>query len=77
MVDESILLDLTREKYFSLDDVGTQMWKVLIESDSIQTAVDTLFEQYDVPYQLLQTDIEQLIEKLLASGLIEISDSQD
>ncbi len=70
---ESIVLNLQTEKYFSLDDIGTRICQVLIEKDSIQTAIDTLFAEYDIEPERLQQDVEKLIEELLKHGLVEVN----
>lgn len=75
LAGESVLLDLKSEQYFGLDDVGTRMWQLLVEKDSIQTAIDSLQGEYDVEPAQLQQDVETLISELLANGLVEISDS--
>jgi phosphoribosylformylglycinamidine (FGAM) synthase PurS component len=75
LAGESVLLDLTSEQYFGLDDVGTRMWQLLTEKDSIQTALDILQGEYDVDSAQLQQDVETLVEELLANGLVEVSDS--
>ena len=69
---ESVLLNLKNERYFGLDDVGTQMWKALVASDSIQAAYETLLAEYDVEENRLRQDLDDLIQKLLEQGLVEI-----
>ncbi len=72
---ESVLLNVDSESYFGLDDVGTRMWLVLTESDSIQAAYDTLKDEYDVEPELLRRDLIELIEKLSENGLVRIDDA--
>jgi len=71
--DESVLLNLNSERYFGLDGVGTRMLSVLTNSDSIQTAYESLTAEYDVDRDALRRDLISLIEELLAQGLIEVS----
>lgn len=75
LAGESVLLNIQTEQYFSLDDIGTQMWQTLIEKDSIQTAIDALQVEYNVEPELLQKDVKNLIEELLANELVEVSNS--
>ncbi|MEB3826594.1 PqqD family protein [Phormidium sp. CCY1219] len=75
LAGESVLLDLQTEQYFGLDDVGTRIWQTLTEKDSIQSAIAALLEEYDVEPEQLRQDVENLIQELLANGLVEISDS--
>ena len=70
---ESVLLNLSSERYFGLDDIGTQMWKTLIASDSIQAAYETLLAEYDVEASRLRDDLSDLIQKLMEQGLVEVS----
>jgi hypothetical protein len=68
--DESVLLNLKRGEYSGLDAVGTRMWTVLTESDSIQNAFQTLLTEYDVEATQLRQDLEELLKKLVENELI-------
>lgn len=72
---ESVILNLTSERYFGLDAVGTRMWNVLTTSDSIQAGYEALLAEYDVDPDKLRLDIQELLEKLVAYGLVEIHGS--
>ena len=67
---EAVLLDLKTERYLGLNEVGTRMWQVLLESDSIQAAYDTLLAEYDVTPQQLEEDLRELLDRLLENALI-------
>ena len=71
--EESVILNLDNERYYGLDDVGTRFLSVLTSSDSIQTAYETLVREYDVEGQVLRQDLLQLVEELVAQGLIQIN----
>jgi hypothetical protein len=70
--EESVLLNLKTEKYFGLDDVGTRMWEVLSQSESIATACALLLSEYDVTEDLLSQDLLELVQKLSKHGLVEV-----
>ena len=72
---ESVLLNLQSEQYFGLDDVGTQMWQVLTETESIQAAYDLLLAEYQVEPEQLHQDLQDLIEQLVNHGLVEVTAS--
>ena len=72
---ESVILNVDSESYFGLENVGTRMWLVLTESDSIQAAYETLKDEYDVEPELLRRDLIELIEKLSENGLVRIDDA--
>lgn len=71
--DESVILNLNSERYFGLDAVGARMWALLSTSDSIQSAYELLLHEYDVEPEVLRRDLDQLIEKLVEHGLLELS----
>jgi len=70
--DESVLLNLHSERYFGLDEVGTRMWATLTASDSIQAAYEALLEEYQVEEEQLRHNLEELIQKLVENGLLEV-----
>lgn len=71
---ETVLLNLNSELYFGLDPVGTAMWQALTLSDSIQAAYSILLAAYDVDPGQLRRDLAQLIESLIAHGLLVADD---
>ena len=71
--DESVILNLDSERYFGLDDVGTRILTVLTNSDSIQTAYESLLAEYEVDHAVLRADLVALIESLLQQGLVQVS----
>ncbi len=71
---ESVLLNLATDSYFGLDAVGTDMWRALIASDSIQAAYETILAEYDVAPETLRRDVAELVEKLAGNGLVQIEE---
>ena len=72
---EAVLLDLASESYFGLDDVGTGMWRALTTAPTIEGALDTLFDEYDVTREQLARDLEAFVEKLSSAGLVDLQDA--
>jgi hypothetical protein len=71
--EESVILNLDSERYYGLDDVGTRVLSVLTNSDSIETAYQSLLVEYDVDAQILRKDLLALVENLLQQGIVKIS----
>lgn len=71
---ESVLLDLASESYFGLDPVGTRIWALLNEDKSVGQVLDALLEEYEVGLGTLEADLEELLDKMLAAGLIQASE---
>jgi len=68
---ETVLLDLASESYFGLDSVGTRIWALLKEDKSVGQVLDALLEEYEVDPGTLEADLEELLDNLLAAGLIQ------
>ena len=71
---ESVLLNLARESYFGLDEIGTRMWSVLTTSPSIQSAYESLLSEYDVGADQLRQDLDGFVQTLVDNGLVELRD---
>lgn len=72
VADETALLNLQTEKYFSQNAIATEMLSVLTESDSIAAAYTVLLERYEVTPERLQQDLLGFVEQLLKAELIEL-----
>ena len=69
---ECVLLNLGTESYFGLDEVGTEMWRVLAERAPLAAALEQLVARFDVEPQALQRDLIGLVEQLVHHGLLEL-----
>ena len=69
--NESVILNLNTEAYHGLDDVGTAMWKAIIQAASIQEAFETLLSEYDIEPAQLRQDLDDFLEKLRQRGMVE------
>jgi hypothetical protein len=67
-----VLLHLPQERYYSLDDVGSRMWALLVEDGDPRKVVRQLLDVYDVGEEELERDVLAFIERLAESGLVEI-----
>jgi hypothetical protein len=71
--DEAVILNLKNELYLGLNPVGTRFWTVLHDAPSIQAAYETLLTEFDVEPDRLRQDMNELLDQLLAQGLIELA----
>ena len=71
--DESVLLNLTDEKYYALNEVGTRIWQLLNENSDVNSMVEQLLAEYDgVNETTLRADLADLIDKLSDVNLITV-----
>ena len=70
--DEAILLNLKTRRSYVLNPSGMRMLQVLKASPSIEQALTSLLNEYDVDPAVLRADLQELLENLLQRGLVEI-----
>lgn len=69
---EAIILNLVTGIYFGLDEVGTRLWALIMESGTLRHAVDVMSGEYDVDRGALEQDALELAGGLLDKGLIQV-----
>ena len=70
--NEAVLLNLSSEKYFGLDETGTRMWQLATTSPNIAAAYQELLAEYDVAPELLHDNLTKLLIELVENGLLEV-----
>ncbi len=68
--DEIIALDMDSELYFSLNEVGAQMYDLLCEGKSVGDVVVSMSSKYNVTDDRLAADLDALIHQLVGRGLL-------
>lgn len=67
---ETVLLNLESERYYGLDRVGTRLWQLLRETDSVEATVQKMLTEFDVAETVLRGDVARWLSELLAAGLL-------
>ena len=67
---EAVLLNLTTGMYFGLNESGTRMWKLLLETGDRENTLVRMKVEYDADETSLRRDLDALIEQLLEKGLL-------
>ena len=74
---ESVLLNLETEQYFGLDETGTRMWQLVTGSPNIDAAYQELLAEFDVEPELRRSNLMELLNRLVDSGLLEVLPAED
>jgi len=69
--DEAVLLNLNSQHYYALNPSGLRMLQVLTKSDNLEQAAASLLDEYEVDPAVLRSDLQELVDDLLAQGLVE------
>lgn len=67
---ETILLNLNTERYFSLNAVGSALWQCVVEHGSARKSVETVRRMYDVDETTLKVDFDLVLKDLVDAGLL-------
>ena len=70
---EAVLLNLASERYFGLDPVGTRIWALLADHDSLRSVADVLCAEYDAEPARIRDDLLTLVGKLADAGLVTVA----
>ena len=73
---EMVLLDLEKEQYLGLNEVGTRIWQLLQEHQDLALISDILKDEYEVDDALLEADLNKLIDEMLAAGIVSVGGSR-
>ena len=71
---EVVILGLKDGVYYELNEVGARIWRLIQQPRSVQSVIDTLLAEYDVPAQQCAADVLALAEDMVNRGLVDICD---
>jgi hypothetical protein len=69
--DEVAILDVNRALYFGLQGCGVQIWDALGQPQSLRSLCSMIEAAFDVPTSECERDVSEVLDQLLAEGLIE------
>lgn len=67
----TVLLDVERGRYYTLDEIGGRIWGMLGEGTSRAGIVEALRREYDVEASRVEADVAALLGQLRGAGLVE------
>jgi hypothetical protein len=73
--ESTVLLDVTRGAYYSLDGVGARVWDLLGDPTSAEAVIADLVREYDAPPERIADDVAVLLRQLAAAHLVVIERS--
>lgn len=68
--DRTVLLDMHRGHYYSLDGAGGRIWEMLEKGVELQEVEDQLVREYDAPRERIAGDLRALVGQLRRRGLL-------
>jgi hypothetical protein len=74
---EVVLLDAGSSRYYGLDEVGARAWRLWAEHGSTEVAIAALLTEYEVEEATLRRELDELLGRLAAKGLVAVDGSID
>jgi hypothetical protein len=74
LANEVIILDLNAGVYYGLNPVGARVWALIQQPTTVRDITKTIIAEYDVELAQCEHEIGNLLEDLLAKGLIYVRD---
>jgi hypothetical protein len=73
---ETVILDLRNGVYYGLENAGARIWQLLKHPTSLGVLRDALVQEYDVEPRRCESDLRDLLRRLLERGLIREADDR-
>ncbi len=68
--DETVILGLAREEYYSLKEVGARIWEMIQEPKTVRDILSVILRDYDVEPERGEHDLLALLQEMAKEGLI-------
>lgn len=72
--DEVVMLSIKNGEYYSLNKVGSEIWKFLSEPREFKTIIKYLSQEYDSNESNLSNDTSEFLYELIQVEVLEIVD---
>lgn len=69
--DATVLLDAQRGLYYTLNEVGSRAWELLVAGEPMIEVLRLLSDEYAASPATIRADVGALLEGLLQAGLVE------
>lgn len=67
---EAVLLDLSGEAYYGLDEVGMRLWQLLSENGDFDAAIVQILKEFEVEEDVLREELLALLEDMAQADLV-------
>jgi hypothetical protein len=72
MDGETVMMSLERGAYFGLGGIGSRVWELLAEPQSLRQLTQVLCDEYEVDPAVCEADVQRFAQALMQNGLINV-----
>jgi hypothetical protein len=76
LLGEAVLLDVRNGTYFGLNGVGTRIWELLAQGQTVGEVLVALSAEFDVEPGTLERDVSSFVRALELRGLVQHHDGR-
>ena len=69
--DETILLNIDDGFYYTLDEVGSIIWRMVVDNEGEDKIIAQIMDEYDVDETTVKKDVKNILKKLEKESIIE------
>lgn len=73
--EETVILSIESGEYYGVNEVGSRIWALLVESQPMKNVIGTLIKEYNVSVECVRADLQQFLAQLQSRNLIEIDET--
>jgi hypothetical protein len=70
--EELVMMDVETGTYYGLNNVASEIWRLLESPTSVQDLCTTLTRSFDVPLERCTAEVLQFLGQLQAKGLVHV-----
>jgi hypothetical protein len=74
LAGEAAILNFKSGSYYGLNPIGARIWNLVQKPTPFGAIIDAITGEYDVPADIFEKDLAELLNKLEAEGLIMAGD---
>ena len=67
---ETVIMNTNTGKYLGLNEVGTEIWKILEKDNSLNKIVQVLLKEYEVKAEICKKETKQFLNNLFRLNLL-------
>jgi hypothetical protein len=73
MGNETVLMDMNSGDYLGLNEVGSSIWKIIVEPKSVSEICTELMEKYDVDAPTCEAETLKYLNQLVTENMLTVN----
>ncbi|WP_034378803.1 lasso peptide biosynthesis PqqD family chaperone [Dehalobacter sp. UNSWDHB] len=73
---EKVMMNMDKGKYYGMDAVGSRIWNLMEEKQSVDEIVQTLLDEYEVDLLTCQQEVLEFFNMLYNEKLLNLADAR-